>query len=78
MWGYPIALETVTLIYNKKLLTALPPTQLSELVSLNETIKREHPGATAILWDYNNSYYTWGFWRVSAPTFLRRMAQTTI
>jgi maltose/maltodextrin transport system substrate-binding protein len=29
-------------------------------VSLNETIKREHPGATAILWDYNNSYYTWG------------------
>jgi maltose/maltodextrin transport system substrate-binding protein len=30
-WGYPIALETVTLIYNKKLLDGPPPTQLSQL-----------------------------------------------
>jgi maltose/maltodextrin transport system substrate-binding protein len=60
IWGYPIALETVTLIYNKKLLDALPPTQLSDLVSLNENIRTKHPGVTTILWDYNNSYYTWG------------------
>src|SRR6202047_4112352 len=60
IWGYPIALETVTLIYNKKLLDGSPPTQLSDLVSLNEKIKKEHPGVTTILWDYNNSYYTWG------------------
>src|SRR5271169_4422306 len=26
IWGYPIALETVTLLYNKKLLDAPPPT----------------------------------------------------
>ena len=60
MWGYPIALETATLIYNKKLLDGSPPTQLSDLVSLNEKIKKEHPGVTTILWDYNNSYYSWG------------------
>src|ERR1700693_2331868 len=60
IWGYPIALETVTLIYNKKLLDGSPPTQLSDLVSLNEKIKKEHPGVTTILWDYNSSYYSWG------------------
>ena len=33
IWGYPIAPETVTLVYNKKLLDAPPPTQLIDLVS---------------------------------------------
>jgi maltose/maltodextrin transport system substrate-binding protein len=28
-WGYPIAMETVTLVYNKKLLVVQPPTELS-------------------------------------------------
>jgi maltose/maltodextrin transport system substrate-binding protein len=60
IWGYPIALETVTLIYNKKLLDGPPPTQLADLVSVNEKIKKEHPGVTTILWDYKNSYYSWG------------------
>jgi maltose/maltodextrin transport system substrate-binding protein len=59
-WGYPIALETVTLIYNKKLLEGSPPTQLSDLVALNEKIKKEHPGVTTILWDHNSAYYSWG------------------
>ena len=60
IWGYPIALETVTLIYNKKLLDSPPPTRLSDFVSLNEKIKKERPGVTTILWDYKNSYYSWG------------------
>jgi maltose/maltodextrin transport system substrate-binding protein len=60
IWGYPMALETVTLIYNKKLLDGPPPTQLSDLVSLNEKIKKEYPGVTTILWDYKSSYYSWG------------------
>jgi maltose/maltodextrin transport system substrate-binding protein len=60
IWRYPIALETVTLIYNKKLLDSPPPTRLSDLVSLNEKIKKERPGVTTILWDYKNSYYSWG------------------
>jgi maltose/maltodextrin transport system substrate-binding protein len=60
IWGYPIALETVSLIYNKKLLDGLPPAQLSELVALDAKIRKEHLEATAILWDYNSPYYSWG------------------
>ena len=59
-WGFPIALETVSLIYNKALLDGPPPAQLSDLVGLNEKIKKKHPEATAILWDYNSPYYSWG------------------
>jgi maltose/maltodextrin transport system substrate-binding protein len=77
IWGYPLALETATLIYNKKLLDSPPPTQLSELVSLNDKIKKEHPGVTTILWDYKSSYYSWGILARPAPTFMRKTAQTT-
>jgi len=59
-WGYPIALETVTLIYNKRLLGAPPPTDLSQLVALNQKIKAKHPEVTTILWDYKSAYYSWG------------------
>ena len=59
-WGYPIALETVTLIYNRKLLEGPAPTELSQLASVNEKIKAEHPGVTTILWDYKSPYYSWG------------------
>ena len=60
VWGYPVAVETVSLIYNKKLLDVPPPTDLSQLGSINETVRKEHPGVSAILWDYKSSYYSWG------------------
>jgi maltose/maltodextrin transport system substrate-binding protein len=60
VWGFPIGLETVTLIYNKKLLDGPPPKSLSDLAALNEKIKKQHPGVTAILWDYKSAYYSWG------------------
>ena len=50
-WGYPIALETVTLIYNRKLLDGPPPKELSQLASVNEKIKTKHPGVTSIPWE---------------------------
>ena len=59
-WGYPIALEAVTLIYNRKLLDGYPPTEISQLVSVNQKIQAEHPGTTTILWDYKSAYYSWG------------------
>jgi maltose/maltodextrin transport system substrate-binding protein len=59
-WGYPIGLEAVTLIYNRKLLTGPPPTQLSELFDIDARIKKEHPGVHTILWDYRSPYYSWG------------------
>ena len=60
VWGYPIALETVTLIYNKKLLDGPPPTQLSQLPAIDQNIKSKHPGVITILWDPRSAYYSWG------------------
>jgi maltose/maltodextrin transport system substrate-binding protein len=60
LWGYPIALETVTLIYNKALLHGPPPSQLSQLASRDQEIKKDHPGVITILWDPRSAYYTWG------------------
>jgi maltose/maltodextrin transport system substrate-binding protein len=60
LWGYPISLEAIGLIYNKKLVHGAPPTQLSELVALHEKLKSECPGTSSILWDYTNPYYSWG------------------
>jgi len=49
-WGYPLAVEAVTLIYNKDLIET-PPATFEEIAAL------ELDGAK-ILWDYNNTYFT--------------------
>jgi len=60
IWGYPIGLETVTLIYNKNLLIASPPADLAQLVSISQEMKTRNPGVIPILWDYKSAYYSWG------------------
>jgi maltose/maltodextrin transport system substrate-binding protein len=60
LWGYPISLEAIGLIYNKKLVDGAPPTQLSDLIPFDQKFKSEHPGMKSILWDYSNPYYSWG------------------
>jgi maltose/maltodextrin transport system substrate-binding protein len=59
IWGYPIALETSTLIYNKALLSGPPPMELSQLAETDQAMKRNHPGVATILWDLRSAYYTW-------------------
>jgi len=60
LWGYPIALETVTLIYNRALLDGPPPTDLSQLASASQDIKSKHPVVIPILWDSRSPFYIWG------------------
>jgi maltose/maltodextrin transport system substrate-binding protein len=60
IWGYPIGLETVTLIYNKNLLIGPPPTDLSQLLSIGKEIKMRSPGVIPMLWDYKSAFYSWG------------------
>jgi maltose/maltodextrin transport system substrate-binding protein len=60
LWGYPISVEAIGLIYNKKLLNGAPPTQLSDLIPFHQKLKSEHPGMNSILWDYSSPYYSWG------------------
>ncbi len=61
IWGYPIALEAVSLIYNKKFVVASPPAQLSEVPVFAKELKAKNPNVIAIMWDYNTPYFSWPF-----------------
>jgi maltose/maltodextrin transport system substrate-binding protein len=61
VWGYPVALECVSLICNKKLVGEKPPAQLSEFPAFASKLKADHPGAIAIMWDYMSPYFSFPF-----------------
>ena len=61
IWGYPAALECVSLICNKKLVTGKPPTQLSEFPAFAKELQAKNPKAIAIMWDYKVPYFTFPF-----------------
>jgi maltose/maltodextrin transport system substrate-binding protein len=54
-WGYPLSVEAIGLIYNKALVPT-PPKTFEELFALDKTLAKT--GKHAILWDYNNTYFT--------------------
>jgi maltose/maltodextrin transport system substrate-binding protein len=60
-WGYPLALECVSLIYNKKLVAGKPPTQLSEFPAFAKELKAKDPKLIAIMWDYKTPYFSFPF-----------------
>jgi maltose/maltodextrin transport system substrate-binding protein len=60
LWGYPIALETVTLIYNRKFLNSDLPSQLTQIPALSRRLRQQYPGVQPILWEYTSAYYSWG------------------
>ena len=55
-WGYPYAIEAVSLVYNKALVKT-PPKSFEEVMALDKTLSAQ--GKKAILWDYTNTYFTW-------------------
>src|SRR5260370_16030958 len=59
-WGYPISLEAIGMIYNKKLVNGAPPTQIGDFIPFHRKLKSEHPEMNSILWDYSSPYYSWG------------------
>ena len=61
IWGYPLALECVSLIYNKKLVTGKPPAQLSEFPAFAKELKAKDPKLIAIMWDYKSPYFSFPF-----------------
>ncbi len=52
VWGYPVNVEAIGLIYNADLV-ATPPATFEEIKDLAMP-----EGVRAILWDYNNTYFT--------------------
>ncbi|HET7772620.1 MAG TPA: maltose/maltodextrin ABC transporter substrate-binding protein MalE [Burkholderiaceae bacterium] len=71
-WGYPLAIETVGLIYNKALVSR-PPASWDEVVRLDRELRAK--GASAILWDYNKSFFTWGVLAAAGGYVFGRDAQ---
>lgn len=55
VWAYPVAIEAVSLIYNKALLPT-PPKTFEEIFALDKKMMAK--GKKAILWDYTNTYFT--------------------
>lgn len=55
-WGYPMSIEAVALVYNKALVPT-PPKSFEEVIALDKKLSAS--GKKAILWDYNNTYFTW-------------------
>lgn len=56
IWGYPLAIETTGLIYNKALVKT-PPATWDEVVALDKQLQAQ--GKHAILWHYAKSFFTW-------------------
>lgn len=52
VWGYPISVEAVGMIYNKDLVPN-PPKTFEEIASI-----KLPAGKKAIMWDYNNAYFS--------------------
>jgi len=52
VWGYPVAVEAIGLVYNKALVET-PPASFEEIKDIATP-----EGVTAIMWDYNNTYFT--------------------
>ncbi len=62
--GYPLAIEAISLIYNKDLLPE-PPKSWEELPAIHAKMKAQ--GKDTIMWDVKNAYFTWPI--VSAGTY---------
>jgi len=59
LWGYPISMESTGLIYNKALISESEiPANLADCAALAPKIKAN--GASVLMWDYNNAYFTFG------------------
>jgi maltose/maltodextrin transport system substrate-binding protein len=56
LWGYPVGIETLSLIYNKALVKT-PPKSWEEVYRLDRELQAQ--GRKAILWEFNKSFFSW-------------------
>ncbi|MEH6451930.1 MAG: maltose/maltodextrin ABC transporter substrate-binding protein MalE [Psychromonas sp.] len=54
--GYPVAVESLSLIYNKDLVPN-PPKSWEEMQALNAELKKD--GKSAIMWNLSEPFFTW-------------------
>ncbi len=75
LWGYPLALECVSLICNKKIVTGTPPAQLSEYPAFAKELKAKEPKLIAIMWDYQIPYFSFPFLASAGGYSFKRTAE---
>lgn len=68
-WGYPYAIDAITLVYNKALVPR-PPASFDEVFELEARLARQ--GKHAIVWDYTNNYFTWPLMAANGGYAFRR------
>lgn len=54
--GYPVAIEALSLIYNKDLIST-PPKNWEDIPALNKKLQKD--GKSAIMWNLKEPYFTW-------------------
>jgi maltose/maltodextrin transport system substrate-binding protein len=70
IWGYPLSIESIGLIYNRALVRT-PPATFEDVIALDRQFRAQ--GKSAILWSYNQSFFSWAL--LSGPggyVFARR------
>ncbi len=77
VYGYPIAVEAISLIYNKDLMPDGPAATFEEMLPLDTELQKD--GKHAILWAYGTPYFTFPLLSATAvmPSSGARMVATT-
>ena len=57
VYGYPVAVEAISLIYNKDLMPEGPAQSFEEMLALDTELQKQ--GKHAILWAYETPYFTY-------------------
>jgi maltose/maltodextrin transport system substrate-binding protein len=73
-WGYPLAIETVALIYNKDLVPA-PPQSWDEVIALDKKLSARNK--RAIMWPMTEVYYSYGLISAGGGYAFKRNADGT-
>ncbi|MFM8511105.1 MAG: maltose/maltodextrin ABC transporter substrate-binding protein MalE [Betaproteobacteria bacterium] len=75
LWGYPMSVEAITLIYNKALVQR-PPQSWDEVFDIDRRLRPQ--GRRAILWDYTNNYFTFSLLAAGGAYSFGRRADGSI
>ena len=75
-WGYPLSIEAVGLIYNKALVPT-PPKTWDEVFAIEKKLQAKDKSVHAILWDYNNTYFTFPLLQANGGYAFKRKADGT-
>ena len=58
VWGVPETVEAVTIMYNKKLISASQiPTTTDQMLTFEQSYTKQHPGQYGIVWPTQDPYY---------------------